>query len=511
MSPSRLWWSSLPLRVVVSTLASSALVLVLGGLLLLRLATDGIVEAKRETAIQQASAAFNQLQTQLRAANVDSVTVQYERLTQLLDQVATHGGQYIVMEGTLSGLRTSGIAQSSVPDSLRQAVQAGEGMWVTPTTVRYSGPNSQTEPGLAIGATLEVPLTGELIPTYFIFPLTTEVATLRALEQAVILTGILLIGALGGISFVVARQVVRPVRLASQVARRLASGELNERLRVRGTDDLASLATSMNNMASELQQQIGRLENLSRLQQRFVSDVSHELRTPLTTVKMASEMLYDARDRFDAATQRSAELLHHELERFDELLSDLLEISRFDAGAATLALEDTDLVDLVRAELDAQRAVADRLGIELRLHQEGPIMAEVEPRRIRRIVRNLVSNALEHGERLPVDIRLAEDQDAVAIAVRDRGVGFLPNQASLVFDRFWRADPSRTRTVGGSGLGLAIAREDARLHGGWLAAWGRPNQGAQFRLTLPKHPDIVLRDSPLPLIPLDLEQPLLED
>lgn len=506
-SPVAVWSSSLPLRVVASTLVSSLVVLVLGGLLLLRQATDGMMDAKRETAAAQASMTLNQMQQQLRDPNLNTATALYERLNQLADQVGSRGGQYIVIEGMLSGLRSYGISDESVPDELRRIVGTSDGMWITPTTVQYAS-FRDAEPGLAIGAILEVPISGDRIPTYLIFPLTTEVATLRALEQAAYSAGLLLLFALAMIAYLVSQQVVRPVQLASQAASRLASGQLSERLSVRGTDDLASLATSMNNMASELQQYIGRLEHLSRVQQRFVSDVSHELRTPLTTVKMASEMLYDSRDDFEPSSARTTELLHDELGRFEVLLDDLLEISRFDAGAATLTLEEIDLAALVASELDTYRPMAERAGTELRFSAAGPALAELDPRRIRRIVRNLVTNAIEHGECLPIEVRVASDADAVALTVRDHGVGFLPNQASMVFERFWRADPSRNRSLGGTGLGLAIAREDARLHQGWLAAWGRPKLGAQFRLTLPRHPDIVLRGSPLPLMPTDLPKPM---
>ena len=164
-----------------------------------------------------------------------------------------------------------------------------------------------------------------------------------------------------------------------------------------------------------------------------------------------------------------------------------------------------DLVPLVESEVEAQRSFADRQGIELRLHAEGPAIAQMDSRRIRRILRNLLTNAIEHGEGRPIDVTVATDAHAVAVAVRDRGVGFQASESSLVFGRFWRADPSRNRVVGGTGLGLAIALEDARLHKGWLTAWGRPGRGAQFRLTIPRDSGFVLMGSPLPVIPTDVE------
>ena len=275
-------------------------------------------------------------------------------------------------------------------------------------------------------------------------------------------------------------------------------------MKVKGEDDLAMLATSFNEMAANLQLQINRLEALSRVQQRFVSDVSHELRTPLTTVRMAADLLYESRDEFDPATARSAELLQNQLDRFEALLADLLEISRFDAGAAVLDPEPVDMRSLVDRVVDVAAPLADRKGCVLDVvAPDESCLVDVDARRIDRVLRNLVLNAVEHGEGRPVDIIVATNDDAVAVAVRDHGVGLRPGESSLVFNRFWRADPARARTIGGTGLGLSIALEDVRLHGGWLQAWGAPGDGANFRMTLPRTADGHLTESPLPLEPAD--------
>jgi len=314
-----------------------------------------------------------------------------------------------------------------------------------------------------------------------------------------------------GMTWLVTRQVVTPIRMARRVAERLAAGQLQERLRVVGEDDLARLATSFNQMASNLQRQIRQLEELSRVQRRFVSDVSHELRTPLTTVRMASDVLHDARHEFDPVTARSAELLQTELDRFETLLVDLLEISRFDAGAAVLDVEDVNLVDVAHRVVDMTRPLAEQRGVQVRVQAPShPCPAEADVRRVERIVRNLVTNAIDHAESrghgAEVLIRVAGDDHAAAVAVRDYGVGLAPGEAAMVFNRFWRADPARARTSGGTGLGLAISLEDTHLHGGWLQAWGRPGRGAQFRLTLPRRAGAPLRQSPLPLVPSDAEE-----
>ena len=507
-APARAWLTSLPFRVIVSTFIGSVIIMVLGGFLLVRQASTGILAAKRQSSIQEASTALDRMQQELRQSNSDSSSI-YERLNQLATEVGTQAGQYrIIIQGPVSGYASVGLDAATVPDSLARTVENGGGMYLASTLVRYTEPGLTNEPGLVVGSLLYAPSVGESYPVYFIFPEGKEVQTLDVVQSAAASTGALLTIALTVMAGLVTRQVVGPVRRASLAAERLASGHLNERMDVRGTTELASLGRSINNMASEIQRQIGQLEELSRVQQQFVSDVSHELRTPLTTVKMAAELLYDQRDEFDVSEARSAELMHAELERFEGLLGDLLEISRFDAGAAVLTLDETDLAIVVRAEVAAQQAFADRLHTPLTVEVRGDTTAEMDARRVQRIMRNLITNAIEHGERRPIHITVAGDDQAVAVTVRDHGVGFLPSQNTQVFHRFWRADPSRNRTVGGTGLGLAIALEDARLHGGWLSAWGRPHQGAQFRLTLPRRRGQILTGSPLPLAPVDVAPPV---
>ncbi|WP_460777863.1 MtrAB system histidine kinase MtrB [Micromonospora polyrhachis] len=342
------------------------------------------------------------------------------------------------------------------------------------------------------------------VELYYFVPLNRQDETAAQARSTVLATGVALVLLLGLVSALVTRLVVNPVRVAARTAQRLSAGLLDQRMAVTGEDDLALLAASFNQMATSLQSQILRLEEMSRLQRRFTSDVSHELRTPLTTVRMAADLIFAERDEFDPAVARSAELLQAELDRFESLLTDLLEISRFDAGFAVLDSEPTDLVPVVQRVVDRLGSVADRAGVALELRvPDAPVIAEVDPRRVERILRNLVGNAVEHGEGRPVEVTLGADETAVAVTVRDRGVGLKPGEEKLVFNRFWRADPSRARQTGGTGLGLSISVEDARLHGGWLEAWGAPGQGAQFRLTLPARAGDRLTSSPLRLVPED--------
>ncbi|MEU7982271.1 MtrAB system histidine kinase MtrB [Micromonospora sp. NPDC049081] len=343
---------------------------------------------------------------------------------------------------------------------------------------------------------------------YYLVPLNRQDATAADARATVLATGVALVLLLGLLAALVTRLVVTPVRVAARTAQRLSAGLLDQRMVVNGEDDLALLAASFNQMATNLQRQILRLEEMSRLQRRFTSDVSHELRTPLTTVRMAADLIFAERDEFDPAVARSAELLQAELDRFEELLTDLLEISRFDAGFAMLDSEPTDLVPVVHRVADRLAGLAERVGVTIELAvPASPVIAEVDPRRVERVLRNLVGNAVEHGEAKPVVITLGVDQTAVAVTVRDHGVGLKPGEEKLVFNRFWRADPSRARQTGGTGLGLSISLEDARLHGGWLEAWGAPGQGAQFRLTLPVRSGDRLTTSPLRLVPADATLP----
>ncbi|MDQ1598493.1 MAG: two-component system, OmpR family, sensor histidine kinase MtrB, partial [Microbacteriaceae bacterium] len=263
-------------------------------------------------------------------------------------------------------------------------------------------------------------------------------------------------------------------------------------------------ARSFNGMADSLQKQITKLAELSRVQQRFVSDVSHELRTPLTTIRLAGDVLYDQRDEFGPATARTAELLHTQVQRFEVLLADLLEVSRYDAGAVELEIEPTNLVRLVEDAVDSMQPLADQRGSALRFEALGGYFeAELDGRRIRRVLRNLLGNAVEHGEGRPIVVRVDSNATAVAVSVRDYGVGMSSLEVSQVFDRFWRADPSRQRTIGGTGLGLAISLEDATLHDGWLEVWSEPGVGTCFRLTLPRKRGFPIQSSPLHLAPDD--------
>ena len=199
---------------------------------------------------------------------------------------------------------------------------------------------------------------------------------------------------------------------------------------------------------------------------------------------MASQVIYASRENFEPTVARSAELLISQIERFESLLTDLLEVSRFDAQAAILEIEAIDIVILVKETIDYVHPSQDRI-INLKA-PNSPVLVDVDPRRIKRIIRNLISNAIDHREGKDIDVRISETENEVSIGVRDYGSGFNFSDKKLLFERFWRADSSRARTTGGTGLGLSIALEDAKLHQGEIDVWGERDKGAHFVLTIPK-------------------------
>lgn len=396
---------------------------------------------------------------------------------------------------------SEGFSEDVISDELRDAVAASGHETQLWQPVAMENEDGVTVPGVAFGIYVLLP-PGEPYGLFYVYDFSSVEENVNFVFR-VFLTAIAVILLMNMlIAAWITHTVVKPVSQAAEVSERIADGQLDQRLAVVGEDEIARLGLSFNRMASTLQEQITQLGNLSKMQQRFVSDVSHELRTPLTTVSMAADVLHQSSEDFDPVSRRSAELLHHQVERFQALLADLLEMSRFDAGAAELALSDVDLRMLAEEVLTAAVPLADQAGTELNIVVQGDqFVAQVDRRRIDRILRNLVNNAIEHSEGQPVDLIIASSPTAVGIAVRDYGIGMTPEEVAHVFDRFWRADPARARTTGGSGLGLSIATEDTRLHQGSLDPWGQKGQGSCFRLVLPRRQEEPYRAAPMTLPP----------
>ncbi|MCX4881180.1 MtrAB system histidine kinase MtrB [Streptomyces sp. NBC_00847] len=520
----RLWRRNIQLKVVATTLLMSLGVVLLLGFVVIGQVRNGLLDAKVKASQSQATGGFavakQKADEEAAAGTGDGGTTTDGRpsqnviqwMSELVSSLSSGGqGAFDVVtlpagdnSGGGRGPRASGDVDpsASVPDDLRSRINDDTAASQSYTRIVYSNSND-SQPALVIGKQINDP-NGDPYELYYLFPLTQEEKSLSLVKGTLATAGLFVVVLLGAIAWLVVRQVVTPVRMAAGIAERLSAGRLQERMKVTGEDDIARLGEAFNKMAQNLQLKIQQLEDLSRMQRRFVSDVSHELRTPLTTVRMAADVIHEAREDFDPITARSAELLADQLDRFESLLADLLEISRFDAGAAALEAEPIDLREVVRRVVSGAEPLAERKGTHIRVVGDlQPVVAEADARRVERVLRNLVVNAVEHGEGKDVVVKLAAAGGAVAVAVRDYGVGLKPGEATRVFSRFWRADPARARTTGGTGLGLSIALEDARLHGGWLQAWGEPGGGSQFRLTLPRTADEPLRGSPIPLEPRD--------
>ena len=521
------WHRSLQLRVVSTTLVLSVLVIAVLGFFLVQSVAAGLLNSAENSADAQVrdglTSALGQSTINVLAQPLPGDASVAKTTARALQQASGSSGNYYLVFIQLTNIPASTVAWvgqtdvdigSTIPPTLitkvtgEQRSQRYDNQNIDtappvyePTTLVYNPDQGTSVPALAVG----VPL-GPYYQLYYVFPFTQQQATLLLVQRVLVGVGLALVVLLAAIASLVTRWVVLPVRHAAQAAQRLSAGHLGERMEVLGVDDLAALATSFNEMAASLQGKLRELEELSNVQRQFVSDVSHELRTPLSTIKMAADLLFEFRGDLDPAGARSVELLASQLERFESLLVDLLEISRFDAGAATLDTELVDVCNLVRRSADDAQQLAERRGsgILFRLPATG-CFAEADRRRVERILRNILVNAVEHGEGKDVVVTTAIDSDAVAVSVRDYGVGLRPGEEQKVFDRFWRADPARARTIGGSGLGLAISLEDARLHGGWLQAWGERGKGSVFRLTLPRVAGQPLAGSPLPLGPDEAE------
>ncbi|WP_253202213.1 MtrAB system histidine kinase MtrB [Subtercola sp. PAMC28395] len=452
-------------------------------------AAQSIFDAADSTNESSASTLLDSAQTSIRASSSSRLIAIYAAPGQ--DQSATTFLPFASPALTVDGVISS---------ELRREVTDGAGTqtqyW---QSVALDNGSGGTEPGIIVGTPLTIPGAGQY-QLYLGYNLADSDQTLRFVQQTLWIAGLLLTLLIALVAWVIVRLVIDPIRVAAETSEKLAAGQLEVRIPEKGEDIIATLARSFNGMADSMQGQITQLAELSQLQQRFVSDVSHELRTPLTTIRLAGDVLFDHRESFEPAIGRTAELLHTQTVRFESLLNDLLEISRFDAGSADLNIEPTSLVHLTEDTIEQMRPLAESTGTLIRLETPGGYVdVDLDARRIRRIIGNLLGNAIEHGEGRPIDVSIDSTVSAIALAVRDHGIGMTAADAERVFERFWRADPSRKRTIGGTGLGLAISLEDAALHHGWLEVWSQSGEGSMFRLTLPRVRGQRLESSPIPM------------
>jgi len=493
--------NSLASKVIVSTVLLSLGVVWLTGSALYSQLSDGVKQVNLESSLAEAKSSFFNAQYQFllieSAANpvilkavqdviVSSteVSLNQDRKSIFLNRFGRPFKNALNVAAPDYSTSTDGLDVSTVPDEIRKKVRSSD--LVEYVYARVSYQDRADANVLIVGRKIVIPKSGNY-EMYLVYSLNSQNQTLSIIKNALLFTGFALLFLIGLITWLVVRQVVRPVREAASIAQKFTQGDFSQRMKVESSDEIATLGNAFNDMALSLESQISRLENLSRVQQRFVSDVSHELRTPLTTLRMASEVIHSQKDSFDPTIARSSELLVAQLDRFERLLEDLLEVSRFDAEVAVLEPVDFDLISLIERCIEDVRANAHDHAISISIdHETEQAMINADIRRVERIMRNLLSNALDHAEEKPINVTVICTRTEVAVGVRDFGTGIEPLALSRVFDRFWRADPSRARVRGGTGLGLSIALEDARLHNGELDAWGAPGRGAHFVLTLPR-------------------------
>ncbi|WP_136055115.1 MtrAB system histidine kinase MtrB [Microbacterium sp. K24] len=512
---SALWRRSLRFRTLTITLLATSLAIFITCVTMALVIQNDLFVSRKNVALEDARRAVDQAQDILDVAEVSddpaaladlwsSIQANLAR-TSSTDQLA---GFRIDTESDgvrLNGF-TAGLSRNRLSPEIETRVEefADRQAW---QSVALPVADGGEVPGIVVGQQLNVPEAGAFA-IYFAYDLQDANQTLVFVQRTLWIAGIGLVAIVAAISWIVLRAVATPIVQAAETSARLAAGDLGVRLEVHGEDELATLGRSFNAMADSIEAQIKELGELSMVQQRFVSDVSHELRTPLTTIRLAADMLNDQREEFDPTTARTTELLHTQVQRFETLLADLLEISRYDAGSVQLELEATSLAHLAEDIIDQMHPLAEGRGSELRLVAPGGYSpVDMDPRRVRRVLRNLIGNAIEHGEGRPIVVTVDSNQHAVAAGVRDFGLGMEPADAERVFDRFWRADPSRQRTIGGTGLGLSISLGDATLHGGTLGVWSELGVGTNFVLTIPRHGAALEGPSPIPIEP---QEPLAE-
>jgi two-component system sensor histidine kinase MtrB len=495
---------SLALRVVVIAITFFTISAGAVGTVIFNQIRDQIIDDRIENSINEATTTIAAAEFRFSIIQGTDTQVLEQTFTDVLQLGNTPGallfGREIALVkspvneiSTLDFTRTSNFLElTSIPSQLRaDLVDSTEVKWQLTEITYLSG---RSLPGVAIGRNILVQGAGPY-EMYVFFSFKGQQDSIDIVARGLLIAGILVFLLILGIAALIVRRVVDPIRRIALTAESFTSGDFTKRVDVQGEDEIAALGRSFNEMAFSIQQQISRLENLSRMQQRFVSDVSHELRNPLTTVRIASEVILAAKDSFDPTVARSAEILMTQITRFDQLLTDLLEVSRFDAAVATLASEPIDLAALLREVIDEFDLRSTRVELRLVPASASTVIAG-DARRVKRIMRNLLSNALDHGEGKEVLVTIERRESSVDIGFRDFGVGLDPDQFERVFERFWRADPSRSRERGGTGLGLAIAREDAKLHGGSIRVFGEKGRGALFLLTLPIASGQPISDSP---------------
>lgn len=497
--------TSLSVRVVITLLLAISVIMALLFTYVVINVRDGLFDKKLEQVLADASIQSEVIQRSFDVSEVDNVTafqdLAYTVLSNQRDNSRGTGqiGVMLSAGNVDSAVKINEIADEGirplVSEELKEKVSRSNGLFWQSVAIKSK--QGEEVPGIIVGTKCQFPLIGEG-ELFMLYSLVNEQYTIQYIQR-IFLVGItilllVLVVIVAGITY----NMLLPVQRISEAARQISQGSVQARVAVKGEDELAQLSSSFNHMADTLEAQIEDYQKLATLQQRFVSDVSHELRTPLSSIRIATDLLEADKDELPAELARPVEILHKQVGRFDRMLSDLLEISRIDANTARLQCSENDLIQTVQEVIGANTELAEKLGVEIKLELNGhsSCVGEYDRVRVERIIRNLLVNAIEYAEAKPVTLRVCQSENTIALQVIDRGIGMTDEVARHVFDRFYRADPSRQRTTGGTGLGLAISAEDAALHGGVLTVLSCPGFGSAFLLLLPRIPGAEITEIP---------------
>ncbi|MFF8785773.1 ATP-binding protein [Streptomyces sp. NPDC015125] len=460
-------------RLVVGFLVVAAVSALTTALLTYQEARNAILQRSQDIAVNDLRAQVNSLAPELPVppsqADLDSLRVQLERSGKSREwDISVH----------YSGARDGGGGVQSdvvIPAGLKASVEKRH----VPAFQRV---DRGGDPWLLIGMPVrQSDGRASALTVYGQLPLSAEESNVEALVSAAQRGALPVLVLTVVLALLAARGVLRPVRGLRQAAGRIAEGKLDTRLEVKGADEIADLSRTFNDMAARLEESMAELRRLESNSRRFAADVSHELRTPLAAMTAVTDVLDEDADSLDPDTASAVRLISQETGKLARMVEDLMEVSRFDAGAAALHLDEVDVGETIRKTLQA-RAWQKRVTAEL----PADVRAGLDPRRLDVVVANLVGNALHHGGE-PVRVRLHPPEpgaDRLLIEISDSGPGIDPEVLPHVFDRFYKADSARARSEG-SGLGLAIAQENVRLHGGTMRAANSPEGGAVFTVDLP--------------------------
>ena len=446
---------------LVALVAVTAAVLGIGSYLFV---DRGLHDQRRDDAAAQARFDLSVLAPNLLGPNPSLDTIEASGLGQALSSPTVGLIVDVPGEPYVSGFAVP-VTPATFSEALTAAVGRGE--------LAYEWTSLGGGPVLVIGGLLQP--SGP--PFYFVHEVTDLETTLEQLRIALGVGALILIVVALLAARLVARGVLAPVEAAARAAERIERGDLSARVPVTSRDEFGAWAERFNRMAAALSDTIARLEGAQTQNRRFVADVSHELRTPLAALVAEASLLRESLDSLPPDARRAGELLITDIARLRFLVDDLMEISRFDAAAEEVARRPVDVVRLV------ENVVAGRLPDARLVLPPRPVVLDTDARRLERIIGNLLDNAREHAGGAEVEVTLSVSEEGLAIAVADRGPGVEPDRLDHIFDRFFKADPSRHG--GSSGLGLAIAAEHTALLGGRLQAFNRPGGGLRIELVVP--------------------------